>query len=71
MDKSKQRGFVLMLVLILSFLMATAVMTAFVVVHRYEQLAKRELVRLRADVLAEETAVTQESESKEERLWTS
>ncbi len=72
MNKTKQRGYVLMLVLLLTFLMAAAVTATFVVVHRYEQLAKRALERLRTDVLAEETEVSQEAESRwEDWSWTS
>lgn len=72
MTRTKQRGYVLLLVLILSFLMATAVLAAFAVVYRYELLAKRDIERLRSDVIAEETATAQETGAHSEGLsWTS
>lgn len=68
MNKTKQRGYVLMLVLILTFLMATATLTVFAVLHRYEQFAKRDIEWLRMDVLDEKAVTTAENVTQGEGL---
>ncbi len=68
MDKTKQQGYVLVIVLILAFLMATTITAAFTVVHRYYRLAKRDIEQLRTDVLAEESFSVRTSDMVQEDI---
>lgn len=56
MNKIKQKGYVLIIVLLVAFLMATVITATFSVLYRYYRFAKRDIEQLRTDVRYEESA---------------
>ena len=66
MNKSKKKGYVLVIVLLVALLMATVITATFSVLYRYYRLAKRDVEQLRADVRNEESIGFQASDAWQE-----
>ena len=65
-NKSKKKGYVLVIVLLVALLMATVITATFSVLYRYYRLAKRDVEQLRADVRNEESIGFQASDAWQE-----